>query len=123
MKNFMKNVDIDQIKDQMTELKDQVADLRFRKPWTRGEESSPVLFLAIGAGLAFAAITLFKNRTEVANFCSNCGASLKEKWESSNLKEELKDKAGKIMDKVKDRTQDAVQGIKGATNQERFYPT
>jgi len=79
MKNFLKNVDIDQIKDQVTDLKDQMAELRFRKPWTRGGESSPLLFIAIGAGLALAGVTLFKNRNEVADFCSNCGASLKEK--------------------------------------------
>lgn len=123
MKNFMKNVDIDQIKDQVTDLKEQLAELRFRKPWTRGDQSSPLLYLAIGAGLALAGVALFRNREKVANFYTNSGASLKEKWETSNLKEELKDKAGKIMGKVKDRNQEATQGAKGQPGQERFYPT
>lgn len=94
MMNWMKSMDLDQMKDQIADLKDQVQDIRFRKPWTRGDETSPLLLLALGAGLAWAASALYKNREEVAGFCSSCGAKLKQTFESSGLKQKAKQAAG-----------------------------
>ena len=115
MRNFLKNVDLDQVKDQIAEIKDQVQDMKFRKPWTRGEETSPITFMAIGAALALAGVTLYKKRDTVARFCSNCGAELKDRWESSGMK----DKAEKIMSKMKNGT----QAPKDQAGQERYQPT
>ncbi|HKP96246.1 MAG TPA: hypothetical protein VJ385_10850 [Fibrobacteria bacterium] len=115
MRNFLKNVDMDQVKDQIADIKDQVQDLRFRKPWTKGSETSPAAFMAIGAALAVLGVTLYRNRGEVAHFCSNCGAEIKGRWESSGMKE----KAEKFMGKMKNGVQEA----KSQANQERYQPT
>jgi hypothetical protein len=115
MKNFFKNVDLDQVKDQIAEIKDQVQDLKFRTPWTKGSATSPAAFMAIGAAAALLGVTLYRNRKEVAHFCSNCGAELMGRFESSGIKE----KAEQIMSKMKNGSQDA----KGQANQERYQPT
>jgi hypothetical protein len=115
MKNFFKSVDLDQVKDQISEIRDQVQDMKFRKPWTRGSDTSPAAFMAIGAAVALLGVTLYRNRGEVAHFCSNCGAELKGRWESSGIKE----KAEQIMSKMKNGAQEA----KGQANQERYQPT
>jgi hypothetical protein len=104
MMNWMKSVDLDQMRDQIVDMKDQIQDIRFRKPWTRGEENSPILYLALGAALAWAASAIYKNREEVAHFCSNCGAMLKSTWDQSGLKQ----KAEKAMQRGKAGTQDAM---------------
>ncbi|MDB5047794.1 MAG: hypothetical protein JWO30_865 [Fibrobacteres bacterium] len=115
MKNFFKNVDLDQVKDQIAEIKDQVQDMKFRTPWTRGSDTSPAAFMAIGAAAALLGVTLYRNRKEVAHFCSNCGADLMGKLESSGIK----DKAGQILSKMKNGAQD----IKAQATQERYQPT
>jgi hypothetical protein len=116
MKNFLKNVDLDQVKDQISDIKDQMQDLRFRTPWTKGNPTSPFAYMAIGAAMAMLGTALYRNRSEVANFCSNCGAELKSKWESSGMK----DKAERIVGKVKSAGN---QEAKTASNQERYQPT
>jgi hypothetical protein len=103
MRNFFKNLDMGDVKDQIADIKEQIQDIRFRKPWTRGDETTPAAFMAIGAALAFLGMALYRNRTEVANFCANCGTGLKGRWESSGMK----DKAEKFMSKVKSGVQDA----------------
>jgi hypothetical protein len=120
MKNFMKNVDMEQIKDQVSDLKDQIQELHFRKPWRRGEETSPVLYMIVGAALAWAGAALYKNRGDVANFCSNCGAKLKDTWQESGLKE----KTERMFSKGKEKAQEAKDGTsRGTKNQEAYYPT
>lgn len=103
MMNFLRNVDLDQVKDQITELKGQMQDMHFRKPWTTGSESSPVALMAVGAALALVGMALYKNRSEVASFCSNCGVDIKDKWQSSGIKE----KAEQMMGKVRNGAQEA----------------
>jgi hypothetical protein len=112
MRNFLKNVDLNEMKDQITEVKDQLADLHFRKPWSRGSDSSPVLFLAIGAALAALGMALYRNREEVASFCSNCGTDLKSKWESSGMKE----KAEKFMNKGKEAVNGTQEGMEASSS-------
>lgn len=104
MMNWMKNVDLEQVRDQIVDLKDQVQDIRFRKPWTRGAETSPFLYMALGAALAWGVRALYKNREEVASLCSSCGAKLKDTWEQSGLKE----KAEKAMQKAKSGSKEAM---------------
>lgn len=112
MKNFLRNVDLDQVKDQISEIKSQMQDLHFRKPWTKGGDSSPVALMAVGAALALVGVALYKNRREVANFCANCGTDFKDKWQGSGLKE----KAGQMMDKVRNGAQEA------KSQADRFQP-
>lgn len=115
MKNWMKNMDMDQMKAQMTDIKDQIQELRFRKPWTKGADNSPFLFMALGAALAWAGMAIYRNRDEVATFCSNCGAKLKDSWEQSGMKQ----KAEKAMGKAKET---AKESMASATNgQEPLY--
>lgn len=114
MRNFLRNVDFDQVKDQITDIKDQLSDIRFRKPWTKGRETSPLIFVAVGAALAVAGITLYKKRKNVAKLCASCGEELKDRWESSGMK----DKAEKIMSKVKN----GVPVPKDQPGQERYQP-
>src|SRR5688572_30592729 len=104
MMNWMKSVDLDQMRDQIVDIKDQIQDIRFRKPWTRGDETSPLLYMALGAALAWAAKAIYKNREEVASFCSNCGTKLKDSWEQSGIKE----KAEKAMHRSKAGAKDAM---------------
>lgn len=103
MMNFLKNVDLEQVKDQISEIKDQMQDMRFRKPWTTGSDKSPIAFMAVGAALALLGTALYKNRKEVANFCSGCGSDMKDRWENSGIKE----KAEKMMSKVKNGSHDS----------------
>lgn len=126
MKNFVKHVDFDQIKNQVSDLKDQMQDLHFRKPWTRGRDGSPFAFMALGAALAWIGMALYKNRVEVAHFCSNCGAELRNRWQSSDIKgktERIFGKAAWEVGKAKDKAQEAMGGTGTAKNQEAFYPT
>jgi len=102
MMNFLRNVDLDQVKDQITDIKGQLQDMRFRKPWTTGNDSSPLAFMTIGAALALVGMALYKNRSEVASFCANCGVDIKDKWQSSGIKE----KAGQMMGKVRNGAQE-----------------
>lgn len=103
MKNFLRNMDLEQVKDQISDIKDQMQDIRFRKPWTAGSDSSPMAFMAIGAALALLGTALYRNREEVANFCSSCGAEVKDRWQSSGMKE----KAERMMSKMKNGAQDS----------------
>jgi hypothetical protein len=126
MKNFLKNMDMEQVKDQISDIKDQLQDLKFRKPWTTESGATPLVFMAIGAGLTLLGVTLYRSRGEVANFCSNCGAELKDRWESSGIK----DKAEQIIGKVKtgaketaDKMSDKMKGQATAAGQERYQPT
>ncbi len=66
MMDWMKGLDRERIVSQINELKDEVQDIRFRKPWSRGSDSTSLLYMALGAGLAWGATALFKNRKEVA---------------------------------------------------------
>jgi hypothetical protein len=104
MMNWMKSVDLEQVRDQIVDLKDQVQDIRFRKPWTRGDETSPLVYMAVGAALAWGIRALYKNREEVASFCNNCGSKLKDTWEQSGLKE----KAEKAMNKTRSGAKEAM---------------
>lgn len=115
MKNFFKNVDLENVTDQLAELKDQIQEMKFRKPWSKGSDTSPMAFLAIGAAMAGLGMALYKNRSEVANFCSNCGTELKGKWESFGMK----DKAEQIMGKMKPGVKDA----KNQNAQANYQPT
>lgn len=96
MRNIFKNIDLDQVKDQISEIKDQVQDIRFRKPWTTGSPTPRLAFVALGAAAAFAGIILYRNRKEVARLCSQCGSDLMGKLENSGIK----DKAGSVLDKA-----------------------
>lgn len=115
MMNWMKSMDLDQMKGQIAELKDQIQDIRFRKPWTRGDEASPLLLMALGAGLAWAASALYRNREEVAGFCSSCGSKLMQTWEHSGLKQKAKQAAGE----AKETAQSAMAA--GANGQDKAY--
>jgi hypothetical protein len=121
MRNFMKNVDIGEIKDQVSDLKAQMQDLHFRKPWMRGEETSPFFYMIIGAGLAWIGSALYKNRMEVAGFCSNCGAKLRDTWQESGLKEKTERMFSKGRDKAQETKDAASRGA--GKNQEAYYPT
>ena len=105
MKNFLKNIDINQIKGQIEDIREQMRDIRFRKPWTRGGETSPYLFMLIGAALTWTGLALYRNRTQVAEFCHNCGADLRGKLETGTIKE----KAGRFFGKAKVRTEEAME--------------
>lgn len=91
MRNFFKNVDLCQIQDRVTDLKSQVDDIRFRKPWTNGGSASPLMLLAIGAGVAVAGLALYKKRSEVAKLCNNCGDTIKDKLSGMHLPEFIKE--------------------------------
>lgn len=112
MMNWMKSVDLEQMRDQIVDMKDQIQDIRFRKPWTRGAETSPFLYLALGAALAWAARAIYKNREEVASFCSSCGSKLKDSWEHSGIKQ----KAEKAMHRGKAGAQDAMAAAGAASS-------
>jgi len=102
--NWMKSVDLAQVRDQVMDLKEQVQDIHLRKPWTRGNETSPIVYMALGAGLAWGIKALYKNREEVASLCSSCGSKLKDTWEQSGLKE----KAKEAMQRTKSGAKDAM---------------
>lgn len=110
MKSWMKKLAIkklalSELKDQVSDIKEQMDDIRFRKPWIRkGEETSPLTFMIIGAGLAWAASAIYKNRTDVAAFCVGCGARLKNSWDQSSLRE----KAERAMGKMQEKGQEAM---------------
>jgi hypothetical protein len=87
MLNLFKNIDLDGMKDQITDLRDQVQDMKFQKPWTSGRSASPVAYMAAGAALTILGVALFRKRAEVVRFCADCGAELKHKWNSLNGKE------------------------------------
>lgn len=109
MKNFLKNVDLEIVKDQLSEIKDQMQEMKFRKPWSSGSDTSPIAFLAIGAAMAGLGMALYKNRGEVANFCSNCGTELKDKWESSGMKDKAEQMIGKMKSGVKEAKNQSAQ--------------
>lgn len=102
MKYWMKAMELKLLMSRMAKLKDQFEDIRedirFRKPWTTRSESRPLLYMALGAGIAWLFASLYKNRTEVADFCATCGATLKDSWERSGIK----DKTRRAMEKAKD---------------------
>lgn len=87
MLNFFKNIDLDGMKNQISDLRDQVQDMKFQKPWTTGRPASPVAYMAAGAALTILGVALFRKRAEVARFCADCGTELKHKWNSLNGKE------------------------------------
>lgn len=87
MLNLFKNIDLNGIKEQITDLSDQVQEMRFQKPWTSGRSASPVAYMAAGAALTILGVALFRKRAEVARFCADCGTELKHKWDSLNGKE------------------------------------
>ena len=112
MVKFMRAMDLEQVKEQLAEIKDLMQDTRFRKPWTRGHDSSPFLFMVVGAALGLLGMALYRNRQEVAGFCSNCGADIKQRWESSGLKE----KAGRMVSKMKEAKERAQEGREDTAN-------
>lgn len=108
---------LDEMKDRISDLQEQAREIRFRKPWIRkSEEPSRLTWMMIGAGLAWAASVLYKNRTEVAAFWIGTGARLKRGWESSGLKE----KAQMAMGRVQERGQEAMASA-GSNGQEPSY--
>ena len=115
--NWMKSVDLAQVRDQVMDLKEQVQDIHLRKPWTRGNETSPIVYMALGAGLAWGIKALYKNREEVASLCSSCGAKLKDTWEQSGLKE----KAKEAMQRTKSGAKDAMASASTGNGQEPLY--
>ncbi len=117
MRNFFKNVDLSDVGDQIAELKGQVQDIRFRKPWTSGKSVSPIAWVGLGAIVAGAGYLLFKKRAAVAGLCSNCGASLKDKWEDSGMKDKTED----IIGKVKNGAKDSVDKVKTQAAYERNH--
>jgi len=82
MKNFLKNIDVSQIQDRVSELKNQVEELRLQKPWRTNKSSSPLMLLALGLGLAAVGVTLYKKRSQVAKLCNKCGDEIKDKMNS-----------------------------------------
>ena len=87
MRNFFKTIDVDGIKDQIGDIRDQLQEIRFQKPWVTGRSASPVAYMAAGAALTILGVALFRKRAEVVRFCADCGTELKEKWNSLNGKE------------------------------------
>ena len=87
MRNFFKTIDVDGIKDQIGDIRDQLQEIKFQKPWTTGRSMSPVAYMAAGAALTILGVALFRKRAEVVRFCADCGTELKEKWNSLNGKE------------------------------------
>jgi hypothetical protein len=60
--------------------------------------------MALGAGLAYAALALYRNREQVSAFCSNCGTGLRDTLENSGLRDRvngIKEKAEKVAGKVR----------------------
>ena len=97
MRNIFKNLDMEQITDRVSDIKDQVGGIRYRRPWTTGSGNGARLaFVGLGAALAVTAILAFRNRKQVARFCAQCGTDLMDKIQNTPLKE----RAGKIMDKM-----------------------
>ncbi len=90
MKNWMKAIELKMLMNQIEKLKDQMEDVRFRKPWTTHSERTPLFYMALGAGIAWLIASLYKNRNEVADFCSTCGATMRDTWERSGIKEKTK---------------------------------
>ncbi len=111
MKNYMKTMNLDQIKDQVMDLKSQLKELHFRKPWTRERGTGSARLLMIGAGLALAGFALYKNRQKVARL-----------WKKSGVRDELKEKAERIMERVREQGKDSIDGIRVQTKQERTFP-
>ncbi len=93
MKNFMKNIDLCQIQDRVSDLKSQVDDIRFRKPWTKSRSTSPLFLIALGIGAAAVGITLYKKRSQVAKLCSKCGLGFKESLNGVAPSEGIKETA------------------------------
>lgn len=104
MINWMKAIDLIQLKAQVADIKDQVQDIRIRKPWTRGSDSTPFLYMVLGAALAFVGMALYRNRDEVADYLSTGGAKLKEGWEKSGLKEKTRRAMGKAKEEAMSAT-------------------
>jgi hypothetical protein len=96
MRNIFKNIDMEQVKDQISDIKAQVQDIHFRKPWTKGSPTPGIAFVALGAAAALAGVVLYRNRKQVARFCAQCGSDLMGKLESSGIK----DKAAHMLDKA-----------------------
>lgn len=118
MRNFFKNMDLEMVKDQIADIKGQVQDLHIQKPWTTGSSRSPLAYMAMGGAIVALGIALYKNREEVASFCSNCSSDLKDKWQGSGMK----GKAGDILGKVKSASKEATKGS-GMDHQEHYQPT
>jgi len=96
MKNFFKNIDLSQIQDRVSDLKSQVEDLRFQKPWTTNRSSSPLVLLVVGAGLAAVGVALYKNRSKVAKLCNQCGDEIKSKFNEINSSDYSRETANHI---------------------------
>lgn len=98
MKYWMKALELRLLKAKVERLMEQAEDIRFRKPWTMHSDRKPLFFFALGAGIAWLIGSLYKNRTEVADFCATCGATLRDSWERSGIKE----KTRRAMEKAKE---------------------
>jgi hypothetical protein len=121
MLNFMKNVDLEEVRSQVSDIRDQLQDLHFRKPWTRGQETTPFFYMVLGAAMALGGALLYRNRAEVASFCSNCGAELKDRWKSSGIKEKAQEFMGKSREgRDRDRTEGMESTATGSGNNARY---
>lgn len=110
MMQWMKSMDLNQMKNQIFDLKDQVQEIRLRKPWTRRGGSRRLIYVALGAGLALAASALFRNRKEVAQFCGQCGDKIKDGLESSGIKNKAKRAMGTAKDGAREVLAPTVNG-------------
>lgn len=91
MKSFFKNIEMSKIHDRVSDLKNQVEDIRFRKPWTTSRDKSPLLLIAFGAGLAAVGVALYKNRSQVAKLCSQCGDAVRDRINGMTSSEYIKE--------------------------------
>lgn len=89
----MKNIDLNQIHARISDLKNQVDGIRFRKPWTNGRSSSPLLALALGVGAAAIGITLYKKRAQVAKLFGQCGIKFNDAINDLEKNEGIKEAA------------------------------
>jgi hypothetical protein len=87
----MKNIDLNHINNRISDLKNQVDGIRFRKPWTNSRSNSPFMVLALGIGAAAIGYTLYKNRTQFAKLCGKCGIKIKESMNDFNHEETSKE--------------------------------
>lgn len=91
MISLLKNIDLKQIKNRVADLKSEVDDLRFQKPWSTSRPTSPLILLALGAGVAMVGVALYKKRSKVAQLCNQCGEGIRDKISGMNSSEYSKE--------------------------------
>ncbi|MEO6096103.1 MAG: hypothetical protein ABIW76_10560 [Fibrobacteria bacterium] len=115
MLNIFKTIDLEEIQDGISELKEQYQELR--SGGSRG--GSALGFVLLGAGVAVAATLIYRNRRKVRELVSEAGAELKDGFSKSGLKGEAED----LLDHAKAEAKDATEKIKNNAAKARSQAT